>query len=993
MPVLAFFAAVLIATAPIDSTAARPIGQLVHSKWTTNDGAPADIKALAQTADGYLWLGTGAGLFRFDGVRFVHFTTPDNDSLSTRAVARLLATRDKSLWIVWANGIVSRLHDGHLTSFGAKESLASTFHLAESKDATVFAGTSTGLARFANDKWENLGVVWMDATKGTEARAIWFDRNDVLWVQTDGRVIYRRAGSEQFQDTKMIVRDRPYPADFAQQADGTVWMNELARSAHTLRMVGDSGFPSEVRVRATALMIDRRGSLWVGSTNDGLRRVLDPTRIHGKAIPKASPDAEQFTVKNGLLSDAVTALFEDREANVWVASTGGLERFREGAFTPVAPLDPSRSKFLFATRDTTLWVVAHEKAAIVRIGVHDSSTIPTDVFPGNFAQDKDGTIYTVRNSHVFKFNGKGFAPIPLSSKFVGINHTDITIDRNGVVWIYDEDMGLLRVSGARIAVAAELYEPVARRGVLFSDKRGRIWIGQLNQIAMYEHEKLTMFGAPEGVPSGLINQFIEDSAGNVWAAGAGGMSKFVNGRFKTVDARRASVIGPALGVAEDESGAWWIARRAGMLRLPPGEMDRALADSTYTIRYRAFDQLDGIPGSITPSFGGALLARTLDGRLWVATDSGVASVNPPSLPSDVASPVIIESARVDGIDVVPAEGARIRASRSDLEIDYTSTHLAMPERVLFRYQLVGADKTWRDAGARRRVTYSRLEPGSYRFRVAARNGDGAWDETGATWTFRVLPVWYQSLWFRALVVALIGAAAAVITAAIHRRRHALEQDALKDRYEATMAERSRIAQDLHDTLLQGFVGVTLQIKAAESALPAKPEAAAETLRVVQRLARESLREARERVWDMHQTAGMNLDLPAALESIAKERAAGTGIEITSVVSGDRRRLDLWLEDAALRMGREAVANAIKHAEADRIEIAVTFSAANIRVEIKDDGRGFSLEEAEEARRQGHFGLSGLRERALSLGGSVDVGRRAEGGSLVAFDLPLVSRGE
>jgi signal transduction histidine kinase len=234
---------------------------------------------------------------------------------------------------------------------------------------------------------------------------------------------------------------------------------------------------------------------------------------------------------------------------------------------------------------------------------------------------------------------------------------------------------------------------------------------------------------------------------------------------------------------------------------------------------------------------------------------------------------------------------------------------------------------------------------------------------------------------------MFGGLVAVGAGMLQRRRDLQTREKLKNEYEATLAERTRIAQDLHDTLLQGFVGVTMQIQAAEAALPTQPDLAAQTLLTVQRLARASLKEARERVWTMRTELGTD-DLPAALEAYARERTAGSGVEFTVITKGQRRRLSGRVEDAAFRIGREAVINVVRHAEAHCIEIYVEFGPNMLRLDVLDDGRGFSAEKAEEARREGHFGLSGARDRAGFTGGRFDVRPRPSGGTIVSLELPL-----
>jgi signal transduction histidine kinase len=350
--------------------------------------------------------------------------------------------------------------------------------------------------------------------------------------------------------------------------------------------------------------------------------------------------------------------------------------------------------------------------------------------------------------------------------------------------------------------------------------------------------------------------------------------------------------------------------------------------------------------------------------------------------------VLVEAVRIDGRELAPFEVAAVPAGSRALEIDYTATALATAERVRFRYRLLGVDPGWNDVGTRRRAYYTDLRPGSYRFLVSANNGDGKWVETGAAWSFRVLPAWHQAPWFRAGVVLLIGGVGGLVVSLVQRRRHLRAQAELTHDYEVTLTERARIADDLHDTLLQGFSGVTLQLVKAEDALPGQPGVAAETIARVQHLAQESLREARERVWEMREAVAVSDDLATALETIARDRSSGMPVEVAVTTAGSPRRLPRSVGDAAFRIGREALVNAVRHAEASRIEIHLDFQAGLLRLEVRDDGRGVSPIEAEGASKRGHFGLSAMRERALGLGGRCDVRPRPGGGTIVALELPL-----
>jgi signal transduction histidine kinase/ligand-binding sensor domain-containing protein len=980
---LGFLALSISVAAQADTTPPRPITQLVHTTWTAKDGAPTRLGALAQTRDGYLWIGTLAGIVRFDGVRFVPFVPRFGDSLPSGGIRRLLAARDGSLWMVGRGGTVAHLQHGRVTVYGEGDGLPHAFQLAESSTGALVVGTAKGLSTFADGKWRDVSQEWR--YPGTESRAVWFDRDDALWVQTESRVIYRPAGGSEFLDPDLPLRGRPYVADFAQARDGTIWMAEFGRSAHTLRKVGDPASMTEVRVGSQTLLIDKKGALWIGSGGDGLRRVPDPAAIRGQSIDRLGTEVEHFTQKDGLLSDIIFAILEDREGSIWVATPRGLERFREGAFTPTPIAGAVRARFVFAHRDSSVWTGGFNTTGFFRVNRDGVEPIGTGgAFMRFLVADSTGDLWATQTDYLYRFRGRRFSGVTLA----GVRPrslSQLTVDPAGTVWAFDDGLGLLRMTGDSLVLVAPLAQATPLGSVLFSDRQGRIWVGQPSRVALYEHGEIRLFPAAQGLGPANVRSFFQDQSGNLWALGDDGISRFDGNRFRTLPERQGVPGRAVLGMAGDDLGGWWMVTMGGVIQVAPGEVDRALADTTHAIRYRSFSHLDGVPGMITPGWG-TVVTRGADGRIWVAADSGVASVDPRYLTPGPPPPVVIEVLRINGRELQLTDAMTVPPRSGDLEIDYTATSLAVPERVQFRYRLEGEDAQWRGVGTRRRAYYTGLEPGMYTFHVMASNGDGVWNETGATLGFRVLPAWYQTLWFKAAAVLLIGAIGGILVALVQRRRHRLAHEALTTRYEATLAERARIAQDLHDTLLQGFAGVTLQLKAAELALPEQPDVAAETLLRVEKLAHASLKEARERVWDMRETSLAEGGLAAALERIALERVQGTGIEVSVTSSGQGRPITQVIEDAAFRIGREAIVNAVRHAGARRIEIEVAFGKSTLRLEVRDDGRGFTPVESEEARRNGHFGLTGMSDRAIQLGGRCDIRNRPGGGTIVTLEL-------
>lgn len=990
MLALAWVASGLPGAPASDPVAPRPIHQLVHTTWTPKvGGGPIGVRDLAQTADGYIWVGSYFGLWRFDGVRFVRYVPLGGDTIPSDPINGLLASRDGSLWMIGGRGGVAiRLRAGRITLFHDAEGLPGARDLAESSKGTLVAGSVNGLFRFSNEKWESVAAAW--GLPGKQARQVWFDRDDALWVVTEDRVVYLPAGATRFQDPGIPMKPTEY-CRFAQEADGTVWLAAVGKSAFTLRKVGDkaAGF-TEVKIDPLAMLIDRRGSLWIASSVDGLRRVPEIARIRGKRIAQSGPEAERFTMKDGLLADIPTALLEDHEGNIWVGSSNGLERFREGAFTPILAQGPARPRFVIAGRDSSVWSGPYNLGALQRFGPRGQETLHPGFGNMTIAQDSAGTTWIVDgDKRLLRLQGKRFVPIPLRPGTARGLYS-LTSDPGGTVWVYSTELGLLRLAGDSLVHVADMEEASLHTGQPFSDSKGRIWVGQANQIFLYDRGQVTRYAAKQGI-GGFVYGFFEDRGGTIWASIGDGLSRFEGDSFRTLKRKDAIPGYTVYGAVQDDGGAWWLATLPGILRYPPGEIERALADSTYLPRFRSFDESDGMIGALVKGYWGPVLARSGDGTIWVTTDSGLARIDPRVLPLDRPPPVSLEVVRIQGREAGLSDAGEIPAGATDLEIDYTSLTFGTPERIQFRYRLEGADPEWREVGTRRRAYYTALAPGSYRFRVTASYGDGTWNEAGAAWSFRVLPAWYQTLWSKALLVLLIGGLGGTAVALLQRRRHRHAQKTLKDRYEATLAERARIAQDLHDTLLQGFAGVSMQLKAAERALPDEPDVAAETLIRVQQLTRETLREARERVLDLHEPDLGHEDVAGALETSGRAMIAGTGIGLSVTTRGNRRRLSRVVEIAAIRIGREAIANAVKHAEARHIEVHVGFEAAVLGLEVRDDGRGFTPEQGERARAQGHLGLSGMRSRAERAGGTCVVGPGPAGGTVVAVELPLDQR--
>jgi signal transduction histidine kinase/ligand-binding sensor domain-containing protein len=968
------------------------ITQFVHTSWTELQGAPSDIRALAQTKDGYLWLGTTTGLFHFDGVRFVRLESRSGEEPPPIRIRVLLGTRDGSLWIVSATGVVSRLLNGHLKSYSERDGMPPTLSLVECNDGTLIAGTANGLARFKDGVWEDVGKKW--GFPGKVAHQVYIDKADTLWVVAENRIYYLPRGQKRFEDAG---ETKPNSGNFAQGPNGTVWIAETRRSAHSIRPSGDQGPLTEVLVGASRVLFDRHGTLWISTIGDGLLRIAHPSEISGRRIAKFDAGEDQFTAKEGLSGNYVTSIVEDREGNIWSASLFGLDRFRASTFVPVSIPNPDLPRAIIATRDGGLWTFSGNPVEVLRIGPQGGQETVVRGGINSMAEDHNGALwmtYTPGDSHssgLSRFQRGRYVSIPLPGKVELDQPTGITSDPEGGIWLLDWREGLFRFAGGAITKIASLPKSSSQWGYLSTDRRSRIWMGRSDHVSLYDHGKWQEFGPADGVPPGLVLTIYEDRGGNIWVGGDGGLSKFEDGRLRLLHKPNGFPAQSVFGLAETEDGYWWIATDAGVLQIPAGELDHAAENPAYRTRYKAFGTLDGLPGRPRTNFPMPVVSRTTDGRIWFATSNGIAYADPHRIPTnELVPPVHVEAVKVDGKEVTPTGGTAFLHGANDLEIDYTALSLTIPERVFFRYKLEGSDTDWHDAGTRRQAFYNHLGPKRYRFRVMACNNDGVWNLAGASFDFSVAPAYYQTNWFRA---ACVAAFLGLLWALYEFRLHQLNRQ-FNMGLEARVNERTRIARELHDTLLQSFQGLLLRFQAVSNLLPARPDEAKKRLDSTIDYAAQAITEGRDAVHELRSSALVNRDLALSIRTLGKELSADLGSQDSPIfhvqVEGTPLNLDPALCDEVYWVAAEGLRNAFRHSQARHIEVEIRYDERRFRLRIRDDGRGIDPRFPNEHRRAGHWGLGGMRERAKIVGGHLDVWSELNSGTEVELTIPASS---
>ena len=981
----------VVCTASFALGSDRTIAQYAHTAWGPKDGAPGAIRALAQSADGYLWLGAPDGLYRFDGLVFERYQ-PESGGPFPASVISLLALPDGDLWIGFRSGRISLLRHGHATNYTAREGAHNALvdGFAQDRQGQLWAATNLGLMRLEDNQWRKVGRDW--DFPGEIARAVFVDRQGTLWVATEDTIVFLPPGARRFQATGIKVG---HVAQIAQAPNGKLWMAETTRSVRPVPL-SDRRLPAddtEIRVGSVAFLFDKSGALWVSSFGDGLRRAPDPESLKG-SIREFSAAVDSFTAKDGLSDDVAESILQDREGNIWVGTRTGLDRFRKTNLVPVLPAFHRSYVDLVAGDAGDVWV--ESRALLERI--HDRRAGNPEPFPGGqptfYAyRDQRGTIWWFAYGAVYRCQAGKFTRLALPPSFpkpLLEREVVATEDGSGTLWMAAEGEGLFslnRTGWQRLPAASQFANLIPMAA--FTDGAGRAWFGYLDgTIVVLENGNIQKVFLPDDSPVGNVTA-IGGRRGHVWVGGETGLAYFDGNRLRRIVPADDATFESVLGIEETSRGGLWLAEKRGVMEIPAGEVQKALTDFSYRVRYRLFDTFDGLPGSLAGQDSLLREAQGTDGLLWFVGSDGLAWLDPASVSTNqLPPPVSIRSLRANGRQPGSLANLVLPPRTTGVQIAYTALSLSVPEKVRFRYRLQGVDKDWQDAGTRREAFYTMLGPGKYHFQVIACNNDGVWNDQGASLDFRIAPAWYQSQWFQ----ILCGVALLLLLWTLYRirLRQLRQQFALAQG--TRVDERIRIARELHDTLLQSFHGLLYQFQAARNQLPARPESAMTTLDKAIVATERAIVEGRNAIGDLRPDASDERDLAELLAGAGQEladvhAANGRSPSFRIVVGGKPRRLSPTLQDEIYRIGREVIRNAFRHAAAGSIEAEIEYHDHQLSLRIRDDGKGIDPGDLEASGRPGHWGLPGIRERAQRIGARLEIWSEAGAGTEVELRVP------
>jgi signal transduction histidine kinase/ligand-binding sensor domain-containing protein len=949
-----------------------------RQSWLMENGLPQNtVHALAQTRDGFLWLGTEAGLVRFDGYSFAVFDRNSTPALPSGDIRCLLALGDGSLWVGTGEGL-AKWQNGTVTDFTTRDGLPANGikALAQDEAGVIWVLTDLGLSRLN-------GTSFVAAAGGLPnggiTSLIQGDGNHVSVETTQG--LFSR-GNDRWNIVQIPASLSSNDIQFVEALPGGEVAVASSSEISTLRVnhiMQRLSVGREIHgTRIQALLSDPDGCLWIG-TNGGLARFVNG-------------EVETLPVTDTLSSASILSLLEDREGDLWVGTeTGGLHILRDARFEVVDTRDGMSS-------DNTTTVV-EDRTGALWVGTGGGGLDALTQTPGGARNTRT---YTVRDGLLSDVI-LSLAPAPNGDMWVGTpdglnlirrgrvdSYTSadglpddfvrsLLVDADGSLWIGTR-RGLTHWINAPARARMQTFTHVNGLGsdlvgAMARDARGSLWVATLAGLSRLDGGKITNFTTANGLSSDVVTALLPRSQGNLLIGTQDHGWNLWNGEKFSVPKDENLSETNVHAILEDAGSHLWFATDNGIARCDC----TMTADCTHWIQ---FGPADGLRSRETATNSHPSAWRSRDGRLWFATPKGLAEADPSHFPiNTIPPPVALERFAVDDVNqALRAAGSmlKIAAGHVHFEFDYAGLSFTAPQKVRYRYLLEGFDHHWTEAGTRRTAYYTNIPPGQYTFRVQAANNDGLWNTQGAALEFELRPHFYQTIWFYILLTAFM---AGMVVVLLRLRLLRAERE-----FSAVLGERTRIAREIHDTLAQGYVGISVQLEVlAELLRHNKVAAAQQQLDRTRGHVRDGLADARQSIWALRSQDSGEKTMPVRLQRMT-ENAGGHGLEATFSAHGAYRPLPPGTEREFLRVAQEAIHNVKKHAEAKHLAVQLDYAQNEITLDVRDDGKGF-VDDQRRGSVAGHYGLTGMRERAAAIGGVLEVTAEPGTGTTIRLRAP------
>ena len=984
------------------------VSQYAHASWKISEGfTEGIIRSIAQTADGYLWLGTEFGLRRFDGVRAVPWEPPPGQHLPSSDIRSLQGARDGRLWIGTFNGLAS-WKDRELTHYPELDG-QTIEALLEDREGTIWvAGWAPSTGRLCSIQNGNIQCYGEDGRFGSGVTALYEDSRGNLWAGGMTGVWRWKPGPPKLYP----MPNRAQQIHALLESDDGALLIAQHTGITTLRNEKFEAYPLPAGLQPHRLLRDHDGGLWIGAL---VQRGL----LH---IHKGRTD--RFTQAEGLSGRSVTSFFEDREGSIWVATGEGLDLFRDFAIPTFSDQQGFSSRGMFsivAARDGSLWlgtsdglnrwskgqitVYRYRGLAAVRDGspisglaarTADSRGAVREITDSGLPdkahslfQDARGRMWAGTPSGVAFLESDRFVPVASVPSGIVYSFTD---DSAGNVWVSHQE-GLFHLFQERVVERipwARLGRRQPASALLHDAVQGGLWLGfRDGGVAYFKHGQLrTSYSGVEGLGEGMVNGFYIDGHGTLWIPTEGGLSRIKDGHILTLTSQNGLPCNTVHWMMEDDARSVWLYLACGLVRIGWSELDAWASHPKQTIHATVFDRSDGVTSHRLSAGYNALVAKSSDGKLWFVRNVGVSVIDPHHLAfNERPPPVHIERVTANDKIYDATNGLRLPARLRDLSIDYTALSLAAPEKVRFRYMLEGQDADWKEVVNDRQVQYSNLPPRAYRFRVVASNNSGVWNETGATLAFSIAPAYYQTRWFQALVVvAALCLMWAGVSGARSPGRACSTSDASTNASTSARASRGscttrcckastvcccdsrplctccRIARQTRKRNSRVRL-ITRRRRSRKGAMPCRDYGPPPSKRTTSRW-----RSAR---WAQN----------------SRPTRSGRRPAFHVAVEGETRELHPILRDEIYKIAAEALRNAFRHAQAGRVEVEIRYDTEQFRLRVRDDGKGIDPKVLANQGLEGHYGLRGMPERAALIGGKLAVWSEVGAGTEVELRLP------
>jgi signal transduction histidine kinase/ligand-binding sensor domain-containing protein len=941
-------------------------GAMAHQAWSSENGLPQNsVHHILQTRDGYIWIATEGGVARFNGSQFTVFNQENDPTFTSNDICCLTEDRNGVLWIGTADGLL-RYAEGAFHRYAAADGLPSPviMSLAATDDGSLLILAGGGLASYDGQKFTSMEL---------SPSALGAGPHGGVWLATSNGIFSYSQDHLRAESLPNLPKE---PIEgLGSLKDGSWWARTrtallLWNRGHLRTWHTGHELPG---TRVQSFLADSRGNLWAG-TDQGL--VLLPSEV--------TIDKTPLKILSVLGATSILTIFEDQEHNLWVGTdTAGLHILRQQKFQTLPSLSGYAITAITQTTDGAIWsgskgegLFRYEDGQTRHLSIKDG--LLSDVI-FTLAADRDGSLWIGTPDGLNHMQEGRIRSYTSSDGLPDDFIRSLFVDTDGSLWVGTR-RGLAHWKDGRFTIltrADGLNSDLI--GAVLRSNSNDLWVGTLDGLLRIRDGKITTFTRTQGLSGDVITSLLEDPNHTLWVGTKdGGLSRSSADGF--IPVRAHDLPSEIDAIVEDAQGYLWLASSHGIKRVLAAELIACGAEPACDPHITSYGSSDGMPTEETSSNGHPSAWRSVDGQLWFATRKGVAVVNPIDLPENHTPPsVVIEHFTVDDTELklIGAE-ASIPPGHVRYAFEYAGLSYVSPSKVRYRYILEGFDKQWTQAGSRRNAYYTNLPPRHYRFRVQAANENGIWNERGAEFAFVVQPPFYRTLWFLGLATILIAG----LIFAVYRMR----VRAIRSQFDAILAERNRIAREIHDTLAQGFVGVSVQLELTAHLL--SQSHVLEASRQVDRtrdLVREGLADARRSIWDLRAT-GTQATLPVRLTYLV-EQASTEHLKASIDIGGTYRALAPSLENEVLRIAQEAIANVVRHSGATRVGVNLRYHPNELTLTVSDNGVGFQSTDIT-LPAKGHFGLQGMRERAVQIGGTLNVESSPKNGTAVTLRAPL-----